>query len=780
MNLTRSGTADAPITFDAVPEAGAFSVSGFTVSGASHIVIRRMSADIADGPQLTISGATDVTIDRAMFGGPYVGHPAVHVTAGSQGVRVIRSKFGGSGGTGTRQQIVVDGGSSDTVISNNLLGNGGYPQTIPQVSVDGASGTAITNNTFGYGCTGPRIAVTGASTDTAMENNIIPIWTPPVPGGNPGTACSSSKQFGISVASDSLARTVTGYNVFITDASARPYEWAGVPYSSVAAFQTATKQGAHDLTEDRPNTVTSACTGNQVSGLGSPVIDSADASARGVLPIDFRGNQPADDLDVLNTGTGSGFLDRGAEELTNCVEFRQSASEPAGRRGWHVSLSVSQTWHATRSVEIAWGDGTSSAFSAAQLNQRVEAEHVYGSFGTFQVTETLDPGVGARTLTTIASPTGSGYIPVSPVRVLDTRDGTGTGGLKRAVPPRGTVQLSTEGIIPSEVDVSAVVLNVTAVNPAADGHVTAYGHGGPVPNASMLNFVRGGITANLITVESGQVDLLNGSTGATNLVVDVEGYYLWSGGKQYHPMSPTRILDSRTAPAGGVATMVPAGSEVSVKVAGVSGLPAHGVAAVALNVTEADAIAGGFITVRPGGTDLTNASNLNFTPGQIVANMSVTGVGTDGTVTLFNSSSKPVNLIVDMEGYYADGGLSFTPVAPQRRIDTRSQCCTLAPHQARSIVLDDLGENYPGHVSSQYPGYAAVLNFTVTNPTGIGHLDVYPSGTTRPTASNLNFTSGQTVANMSMATLGADRKVAFYNGSGGNVDVIADLEGYFS
>ena len=38
---------------------------------------------------------------------------------------------------------------------------------------------------------------------------------------------------------------------------------------------------------------------------------------------------------------------------------------------------------------------------------------------------------------------------------------------------------------------------------------------------------------------------------------------------------------------------------------------------------------------------------------------------------------------------------------------------------------------------------AVVLNVTATGPTAQGYLTVYPTGGTRPTASNLNFMPGE-------------------------------------
>jgi hypothetical protein len=69
------------------------------------------------------------------------------------------------------------------------------------------------------------------------------------------------------------------------------------------------------------------------------------------------------------------------------------------------------------------------------------------------------------------------------------------------------------------------------------------------------------------------------------------------------------------------------------------------------------------------------------------------------------------------------------------------------------------------------------LNVTATNPTAASFLTVYPTGQTRPTASNLNFVKAQTIPNLVTARVGAGNKVTFYNNAG-TVDILADLAGY--
>jgi hypothetical protein len=73
---------------------------------------------------------------------------------------------------------------------------------------------------------------------------------------------------------------------------------------------------------------------------------------------------------------------------------------------------------------------------------------------------------------------------------------------------------------------------------------------------------------------------------------------------------------------------------------------------------------------------------------------------------------------------------------------------------------------------------AVVLNVTVTGTQGAGYLTVYPCGGAVPLASNLNFTAGQTRANLVTVQLGANGEVCFYSYS--RTAVIADITAYLT
>ena len=73
---------------------------------------------------------------------------------------------------------------------------------------------------------------------------------------------------------------------------------------------------------------------------------------------------------------------------------------------------------------------------------------------------------------------------------------------------------------------------------------------------------------------------------------------------------------------------------------------------------------------------------------------------------------------------------------------------------------------------------AVALNVTATAASRSSFLTIWPTGEPRPTASNLNFSPGQTVPNMVVAKVGDGGMVSIYN-LGGSVDVVVDVLAWF-
>lgn len=245
-------------------------------------------------------------------------------------------------------------------------------------------------------------------------------------------------------------------------------------------------------------------------------------------------------------------------------------------------------------------------------------------------------------------------------------------------------------------------------------------------------------------------------------------------GSNYVAFGPTRLLDSRdgsnTPKVGGYST-------TRVQVGGANGIPG-GVTAAVLNVTATDTTSAGHVTVYGDGSAVPGTSNLNYVAGQTVPNMVMVPVGADGYVDL-NNAGGPLDLIVDITGYFVrSAAAGYTPVGPARLVDTRAGANPTQVGGGQALTVQ-----IAGAAGGQLPtsGITAVaLNVTVTSPGANGHLTVYPGGQQAPTASNLNFTAGQTVANSVVVPMGSDGTVRVLNAAWAPSDVIVDVVGYYS
>lgn len=373
------------------------------------------------------------------------------------------------------------------------------------------------------------------------------------------------------------------------------------------------------------------------------------------------------------------------------------------------------------------------------------------------------------------------FVPVTPVRLLDTRSGIGTQGVKARV-GQNTIQLDVSGITGNpSVQPTAVVLNVTVVDPTQSTFVTVYPNGTPLPGTSNLNASAGETVANQVTVPvglDGMVDFYN-ADGLTDIVADLAGYFtLDKAASNYVADGPHRILDTRNG-TGGVTGPLGAGQSLPLQITGTQGVPATGVTAVVLNVTATAATESSFLTVYPDGQSVPASSDLNFLPGETRPNLVTVQVGADGKVDFYNDAGD-VQVVVDLAGYYVSGspqtGAVFQSTGPTRILDTRNGTggidAPVGPNQ--SISLQIAGN---GAVPSS-GATAVVLNVTATAATKSSFLTVYPDGESVPASSNLNFVSGETIPNLVVVPLGADGKVDFYNDTG-DVQVVVDLFGYF-
>ena len=356
------------------------------------------------------------------------------------------------------------------------------------------------------------------------------------------------------------------------------------------------------------------------------------------------------------------------------------------------------------------------------------------------------------------------YVPITPVRLLDTRQ---VGQTVFSHDEVRDVLVAGNSAVPASA--VAVALNVTVTAPSGDGYLTVWPKRGSRPEASNLNFVTNETVPNLVTIgvgAMGQVSIsgfLYGGVGSLHVIVDVVGWYLAG----FNPISPTRVMDTRNALNGSI---LGPGESRELRIQGTPGLPSASVGAVALNVTVVGpTIDGGFLTIWPSGEAMPTASSLNFQRGETAANAVIVGVGSNGSVSIYNYSGNS-HVIVDIAGWFDQG---FDPMTPFRIADTRSMTAfpKLGPGQTMEITMTGVGE-----IPNQNVG-AVSLNITVTGGTESSYLTVWPSGRNRPTASSLNFEVGQTIPNAVVSGVG-NGSVSIYNAFG-TVDVIVDVTGWY-
>jgi len=381
---------------------------------------------------------------------------------------------------------------------------------------------------------------------------------------------------------------------------------------------------------------------------------------------------------------------------------------------------------------------------------------------------------------------GNVFASVEPQRLMDTRSDPAYHVGDQHQFGQGETQdlVVAGGTSPVPANATAVVVNVTVVDPTASSHVDVWPTGAAQPNVSNVNFTPGETVPNLAEVkigDGGQISLFN-RNGSVDVIVDVVGYY-WNDVTpvRFHSLVPSRIADTRSDPAYHIGSQYRLGDssdQRQLQVTGAGGVPGDATAVVA-NVTAVSPDSYSHLDLWPDGTSRPNVSNLNYVPGQTVPNQVIAGLSVDGKLDMVNQNGS-VDVIVDVVGYFsldtnADG---FTATIPTRLVDTRNDP---GYHIGGQYRFGDSSDPRAVTVTGgQVPADAAaiVANITVVDPDSASHLDVWPDGAPHPNVSNLNYVPGQTVANLVTVAVGPNGAIDLRNQNGA-VDVIIDIVGYF-
>jgi hypothetical protein len=385
--------------------------------------------------------------------------------------------------------------------------------------------------------------------------------------------------------------------------------------------------------------------------------------------------------------------------------------------------------------------------------------------------------VGGQTFTVAqagAAPLALSFVPMTPCRVVDTRNAAGPfGGPSISGGASRDFNIPTSACsVPSTAQ--AYSLNVAAVPAGPLGYLTLWPTGQTQPLASTLNSLDGRIKSNAAIVPAGTAGSISVfASNATDVILDINGYFVpatVTTALAFYPITPCRIADTRnaTAPLGGPS--LDGGSSRTFPIqSSTCGLPATA-QAYSLNFAAIPRGPLGYVTAWPTGQSMPLAASLNALTGTVTANAAIVPAGTAGSIDVF--ASNPTNLVIDVNGYFAPmatGGLSLYGVTPCRVLDTRLPAGS-PPITSLVVAVSASACGIPSTAQ------ADVLSVTAV-PTGpLGYMTLWPQGQAMPVVSTLNALDGAVTSNLAIVpTINGSISVFPSNPT----HVVMDISGYF-
>jgi hypothetical protein len=399
-------------------------------------------------------------------------------------------------------------------------------------------------------------------------------------------------------------------------------------------------------------------TATNASGTGSP-------SGWGVFVTPLAGAtyHPLTPARILDTRTGTGLSGPFGSHEAHTFQVTGRGGVPSNATAVTGNLTVTaQTSNGYLFIgPNAMNDPTSSTLNFPVGDDRANGVTVaLGAGGTLSVTFVAPaPGPSTHVLfdvsgyfTTDAS--GATYVPLTPTRILDTRNGTGISGAFSSHVAH--FLMVTGGIVP--VNAIAVTGNLTVTGQTSPGYLYI----GPVPvnnpTSSTLNFPVGDDRANGVTVSINAPGIVGitfvASTGAAtaHVIFDVTGYFTpMPSGATFVSLNPTRILDTRTG-TGGLSG--PFSSHVA-RPFSVSGVGVISANAMVGNLTVTGQTSNGYLYIGPAPLNNPTSSTLNFPVGDDRANGVVVALGAGGALGITFVAPNPgptAYAIFDVTGYF--------------------------------------------------------------------------------------------------------------------------------
>jgi hypothetical protein len=357
-----------------------------------------------------------------------------------------------------------------------------------------------------------------------------------------------------------------------------------------------------------------------------------------------------------------------------------------------------------------------------------------------------------------------GLVPVTPVRLLDSRTGPAL-----ATGPGGRVDLAVTGRggIPSD-GVLAVVLQVTAICPSATTTLAVWPAGVTRPSAVNVSLpARGARTVTVVVPvgAQGQVSIGN-AAGVTGLLVDAVGYTV-IGGTPLTSVPDTRILDGR------VTGPIPSGASQTVTLPTISGIAPDRMTAVLAQIRLRGAAAAGSVEVTGAGQTHTGLPTARYEAGADTVTLAVLRPASGGLVV--TSTGAAVSVMIDVVAVAADAPAAgqLTAVSPTRVYDSRVAGAggALAGGATRRLTL--AGGNSPAPATAR----AVLVGLTATAGSAAATATLWQSGAPQPARADLALGRGGSNANLVLVPLGPDG-TATIGAEGGLSSFTVDVVGY--
>jgi hypothetical protein len=285
-----------------------------------------------------------------------------------------------------------------------------------------------------------------------------------------------------------------------------------------------------------------------------------------------------------------------------------------------------------------------------------------------------------------------------------------------------------------------------------------------------------GYVTDAVLLDSGDVLTVNTGREANRLSLGLIKPEVVAG-STYHPITPVRLLDSRSSIGTGTFT---SGVPRSVQIGGRPGVPS-GVTAITANLTVVGQTAAGFVAVTPVSTASPTTSTINFPVKDTRANGLTVPVGPTGKVWLVykaSSTTAKTDLLLDVTGYFTGDatGSTYHPITPVRLLDSRSKY-----GYPSGFAHASPGTFQVGATVVPLDAVAVTGNVTVTSQTRAGYVALTESPDSTPPTSTLNFPLGDTRANNTTLRLGPlGRLSAVYLAAAGkSAHILFDVAGYW-